>query len=111
MVKRVLPRRGDIWIIDLEPVVGREIRKVRPCLVVSPDSMNRHLRTCTVMPLASGSREAPFRIPVRFRNKDGLLLAEQLRTADLARMKSKVGEIDEASLKAALGVLRDMFEE
>jgi mRNA interferase MazF len=111
VVKRPLPRRGDVWITDLEPTVGREIRKARPCLVVSPDAMNRFLRTYTVMPLTSGSRAAPFRIPTRFAGKDGFLLAEQLRTADLVRLKVKIGEIDKETLKRALAVLRDMFEE
>lgn len=109
MVKRSLPRRGDVWIVDLEPVVGREIQKIRPCLIVSPDSMNRFLRTFTVMPLTSGSRPASFRVPSRFGGKDGFLLAEQLRTTDLARMRTRLGEIDEETLEAALALLREMF--
>lgn len=111
MVTRQLPRRGEVWITDLEPTVGREIQKVRPCLIVSPDSMNRFLRTYTVMPLTSGSRSAPFRVATHFDGKNGLLMAEQLRTADLARLKKKIGDIDEVTLKEALAVLRDMFEE
>jgi mRNA interferase MazF len=73
--------------------------------------MNRFLRTFTVMPLTSGGKAAPFRVPSRFSGKKGFLLAEQLRTADLTRLKLKIGEIDEATLKRALAVLRDMFEE
>lgn len=73
--------------------------------------MNRFLRTYTVMPLTSGSRPAPFRAATNFDGKIGFLLAEQLRTVDLARLKTKVGEIDDATLKQALAILRDMFEE
>lgn len=111
MVSRKHPLRGEVWIVDLEPTVGREIQKVRPCLVISPDSMNRFLPTCIVMPLTSGSRPAPFRTPLHFRDKDGFLLAEQIRTVDRSRLKSKWGVIDDPSLNQALNVLREMFEE
>lgn len=111
VVRRALPRRGDVWIVDLEPTVGREIQKIRPCLVVSPDAMNRSLRTYTIVPLTSGSRAAPFRVATRFQGKDGFLLPEQMRTTDLARMKSRMGEIDQITLKRMLAILRDMFEE
>jgi mRNA interferase MazF len=111
MVKRSPPLRGEIWITELDPTVGREIQKTRPCLVVSPDSMNRHLDTVTIMPMTPGSREASFRVAVRFDNWQGYLLAEQLRTADRHRMYKKVGEVDEATLCAALATLREMFEE
>ena len=73
--------------------------------------MNRFLRTYIVMPLTSGSREAPFRVPTVFGAKNGFLLAEQIRIVDLARLKNKIGEVDEVILKKALAVLRDMFEE
>jgi mRNA interferase MazF len=103
--------RGEVWLTELDPTVGREIQKTRPCLVVSPDSMNRHLDTVTVMPMTGGSRPAPFRVATRFGNKDGLLLAEQLRTADRHRLVRKVGRMDPQTLAAALAVLREMFEE
>lgn len=111
MVRRPAVRRGDIWLVELDPTVGREIQKTRPCLVVSPDSMNRHLATFTVMPLTSGSRPAPFRVPTRFKGKGGFLLAEQLRTVDLVRLVKQLGEVEPATLAEALAVLRDMFEE
>jgi mRNA interferase MazF len=110
MVKVAPVRRGEVWITELDPTVGREIQKTRPCLVVSPDSMNRFLDTVTVMPLTSGSRAAPFRVPVRFRGKDGLLLAEQLRTVDRLRLVSKLGVLTAEDLSSALAVLREMFE-
>lgn len=105
------PRRGEIWIAEFDPTVGSEIRKTRPCLIVSPDAMNRGLRTVIVMPLTSGSRPAPFRIALRFAGRDGLLLADQVRTFDRQRLRKRVGAVSRGTLTAALDVLRDMFAE
>lgn len=104
------PLRGEVWLADLDPTTGSEIRKTRPCLVVSPDSMNQHLRTITAMPLTSGSHAAPFRIAVRFHGKDGLLLADQIRTLDRRRLVTRLGKVSASTLTAALAVLREMFE-
>ena len=111
MVRLSPALRGDVWLTELDPTVGREIQKTRPCLVVSPDSMNRYLDTVTVMPMTSGSRPAPFRVATTFAGKDGLILAEQLRTADRHRMIRKLGRVDAPTLSAALAVLREMFED
>ncbi|WP_333605785.1 type II toxin-antitoxin system PemK/MazF family toxin [Novosphingobium sp.] len=111
VVGRIVVRRGEIWLVELDPTVGGEIQKARPCLIVSPDSMNRHLATFTVIPLTSGSRPAPFRIQTRFKAKDGFLLPEQLRTVDRVRLVKRLGEIEPNILAEALTVLREMFEE
>jgi mRNA interferase MazF len=103
--------RGEVWLADLDPTTGSEIRKTRPCLIVSPDSMNQHLRTITAMPLTSGSHPAPFRIAVRFQDKDGLLLADQVRTLDRRRLVKRLGKVSSPTLAAALSVLREMFHE
>jgi mRNA interferase MazF len=103
--------RGEIWLSRLDPTVGTEIRKTRPCLVVSPDLMNRHLRSITVMPLTSGSRWEPFRLPTHLGGREGFLLGDQLRTLSKLRLVKKVGEADAATLAAALAILREMFEE
>jgi mRNA interferase MazF len=103
--------RGEVWLTELDPTIGREIQKTRPCLIVSPDSMNRHLDTVTVMPMTSGSRPAPFRVATTFGKKQGFLLADQLRTTDRHRLIRCVGTVDEATLTASLSVLREMFEE
>jgi mRNA interferase MazF len=100
-----------VWIGDLDPTVGREIQKVRPVLIVSPDSMNRNLSTVTVMPMTTGSRPAAFRVPARFRERDGLILADQLRTVDRSRLRHRLGVIEQATLLRALAVLRQMFED
>ena len=103
--------RGEVWLADLDPTTGSEIRKTRPCLIVSPDSMNQHLRTITAMPLTSGSHPAPFRIAVRFQDKDGLLLADQVRTLDRRQLVKRLGKVSMPTLAAALAVLREMFHE
>ena len=111
MVSRPHVERGQIWLVELDPAVGREIQKTRPCLIVSPDAMNRHLRTYTVVPLTSGSRAAPFRVLIQFRGKEGFLLPEQLRTVDRSRLKTCWGDLDPQTLARTLKVLREMFEE
>lgn len=111
MVKPPPIVRGDIWLAALDPTIGSEIQKTRPCLVVSPDVMNAHLRTVTVLPMTTGSRAAPFRVPIRFKGKDGLLLPDQMRTVDKARLVKKRGRVDRDTLMATLSVLREMFDE
>jgi mRNA interferase MazF len=110
-VVRPRPRRGEVWLIDLDPTVGSEIRKTRPCLIVSPDAMNEGLRTVTIMPLTSGSHAAPFRIETTFRQRDGRLLADQLRTADILRLRKRLGKVSPDALRETLATLREMFEE
>lgn len=101
--------RGEVWLCTLDPTVGREIRKTRPCLIVSPDEMNRGLSTVIVAPLTSGSRSTRFRIPVQFKNRDGLILPDQMRTIDKARLVKRMGKVDAATLGAVLAVLSEMF--
>ena len=108
---RPRPARGDVWLIDLDPTVRREIRKTRPCVVVSPPEINDHLSTLLVAPLTSGSRPAPFRVATNFAGKSGLMLLEQVRAVDSARLVKKVGQIDRLTLSAALAVLRALFAE
>lgn len=103
------PRRGDIWLAALDPTVGSEIRKTRPCVVISPPEMNDHLRTVIVAPMTSGSRPAPFRVPIRFQRKSGLVLLDQIRTLDRQRLVKRAGRAPAATLASTLTVLRAMF--
>ena len=100
-----------MWLINLEPTVGREIQKTRPCVVVSPPEINEHLSVMLVAPLTSGSRPAPFRVATTFAGKAGLMLLEQVRAVDSGRLVKKVGQIDRLTLSAALAVLRSLFAE
>ena len=101
--------RGDIWLATLDPTVGSEIQKTRPVLVVSPDSMNEHLRTVIIVPLTSGSHPAGFRIPIHFAAKDGLLLLDQTRAIDKRRLKKRMGTATDQTLQDALAGLQELF--
>lgn len=102
-------KRGEVWLAALDPTVGSEIEKTRPCVVVSPDEMNAYLRTMLVAPMTTGSRAAPYRVPVRLRRKDGLILPDQMRTIDRDRLVARLGRIDAGTLQALLKVLGEMF--
>lgn len=102
-------KRGEVWLVALEPTIGSEIQKTRPCLIVSPDQMNDHLRTVIVAPLTSGSRPARFRVAVHFKAKDGLILLDQLRTVDKTRLVKRMGKLDAATFTKSLVVLTEMF--
>lgn len=85
--------RGDVWLAALDPTVGSEIQKTRPCVIVSPPEMHDFLRTVTVAPMTTGSHPAPYRIPVRFRRKNGLILLDQIRTLDKVRLVRRLGVV------------------
>ena len=104
-------RRGEIWLAALDPTIGAEIQKTRPCVVVSPAEMHDFLRTVTVAPMTTGSRPAPYRIPLRFRGKDGLILLDQMRSLDKQRLVRRLGAVTGATLRLTLAALREMFEE
>jgi len=103
-------KRGDVWLAALDPTVGSEIRKTRPCLVISPDEMNGSLRTVLVAPMTTGSRPAPFRTSVAFDGKTGLIVLDQIRALDKARLVRRCGTVDAATLDATLAALRETFE-
>jgi len=102
-------RRGDVFLVNLNPTRGGEIRKSRPCLVVSPDELNAHLRTFIVAPLTTGSYAYPFRVPCRFQGRAGHVVLDQLRTVDGQRLVRRLGILSRAVLEQALPVLREMF--
>ena len=103
--------RGEVWLATLDPTVGSEIQKTRPCVVVSPPEMHDHLRTVVVAPMTTGSRPAPFRIAVRFEGKVGLILLDQLRTLDKQRLVRPLGAVERGTLRTTLARLRDVFAE
>lgn len=103
------PRRGDVFVVSLDPTAGRGIRKTRPCLVVSPDELNAYLSTFLVAPMTTGGHGYPFRIACRFEGKDGFIVLDQLRTVDRVRLVKRVGRIHPATLSKVLGVLQEMF--
>ncbi len=104
-------KRGDIWLAALDPTVGAEIQKTRPCVIVSPPEIHEWLRTVLVTPMTTGNHPAPFRIRVSFDGKKGLILPEQMRVLDKTLLVKRMGKVDVVTLTALLGVLRDTFDE
>ena len=102
-------KTGDIWLAQLDPTLGSEIRKTRPCVVISPDEMNAHLRTVIVAPMTTGSRPAAFRVAVTFQGKQGLIVLDQLRTLDRVRLVKRLGSLRAATLTLILQTLQAMF--
>ncbi|WP_416191876.1 type II toxin-antitoxin system PemK/MazF family toxin [Neisseria sp. CCUG12390] len=101
--------RGGIYLVSLDPTVGSEIKKTRPCVVVSPPEIHDYLKTVLVVPLTSGSRPAPFRVAVRFQEKEGLLLPEQMRAVDKVCLVRHLGNLDGGTADKLFAVLREMF--
>jgi mRNA interferase MazF len=102
-------RRGEVYLVDLTPTRGAEIRKTRPCVVVSPDELNAHLRTFIVAPLTTGSHAYPFRIGCRFDGKAGHVVLDQIRAVDRERLTRRLGTLPAPTLQRALHVLQEMF--
>ncbi|MEM5277013.1 type II toxin-antitoxin system PemK/MazF family toxin [Cupriavidus taiwanensis] len=101
--------RGDVWLVALDPTVGSEIEKTRPCVILSPPEMHDYLRTVMVAPMTTGSRPAPFRIPVTFQRKTGLILLDQLRTVDKSRLVKRAGGLSDRTVADTLRTLREVF--
>jgi mRNA interferase MazF len=101
--------RSDVYLVRLDPTVGHEIKKTRPCLVVSPDEMNRFVRTAIVAPMTTKGRPFPTRLPCRFRGKEGQVALDQIRTVDATRLVKRLGRLDSKTMRAVLDVLGEMF--
>ena len=109
MVTEERVSRGDIFLVSLNPTRGSGIRKTRPCVVVSPDELNTHLRTFIVAPLTTKGHPYPFRVRCRFENKDGHVVADQLRAVDRDHLVKQLGRLPETTLNELLRVLKAMF--
>lgn len=102
-------KAGEIWLAQLDPTNGSGIQKTRPCVVISPNEMNDHLRTIIVAPMTTGSRPAGFRIPVTFQGKAGLIVLDQLRALDRLRLVKRLGALRPSTLAATQRTLQAMF--
>jgi len=103
--------RGEVWLARLDPTEGREIQKTRPCLVVSPPEIHDYLDTLLAAPLTTGSHPARYRIPIRFNEKDSLILLEQIRVLDKRRLLRPLGRIESRTLSTVLTTLQELFGE
>ncbi len=101
--------RFDVFLVNLDSTVGREIRKTRPCLVISPDEMNRFIRTVIVAPMTTRRRSYPTRVKCRFAGKDGQIVLDQIRTVDRDRLVKKLGRLDDATQELVLSGLAELF--
>lgn len=103
--------RGEVHLVRLDPALGREIKKTRPCVVVSPDELNAHLRTAVVAPMTTGGKAYPWRVRWRFQNRSGYVALDQLRTVDQERLVKRLGALAPDTLADVLGRLQEMFAE
>jgi mRNA interferase MazF len=101
--------RGEVYVVELDPTRGGEIRKTRPCLVVSPDELNHHLQTVVVAPMTTGGHAYPWRVPCRFQGKAGFVALDQLRTVDRERVVRRLGRLAPVTLGSVLTILQEMF--
>ena len=102
-------RRFDVYLVSLDPTVGTEIQKTRPCLIVSPDEMNQYIRTVMVAPMTTRGRHYPTRVFCEFQGKQGQIVLDQMRTVDKSRLVRRLGRLDEATQQEVLAVLQEMF--
>ena len=105
----MVANRFDVYLINLDPTVGSEIQKTRPCLIISPDEMNRHIRTVIVAPMTSGTKDYPTRVNCRFKRKEGQIVLDQIRTIDKKRLIKKLGSIDSKTQLEVISVLQRLF--
>jgi mRNA interferase MazF len=102
-------KRFDIHLVALDPTLGSEIQKTRPCVVISPDEMNQFIATAIVAPMTTKGRPYPSRIPIKFKGKSGHIVLDQIRTVDKKRLVKKLGRIDKDTQSAVLALLNEMF--
>ena len=103
------PARGEVHLVRLDPTLGSEIKKTRPCLVVSPDELNEHLRTVIVAAMTTGGHAYPWRIACRFQGRAGFVALDQLRTVDSERLVKRLGRLSTAAATEVLDTLQEMF--
>jgi len=101
--------RFDVYLINLDTTVGSEIQKIRPCLIISPDEINRHIRTVIVAPMTTAGKEYPTRISCTFKKKKGQIVIDQIRTIDKSRLIKRLGTIDSNTQLAVIAVLQSLF--
>jgi mRNA interferase MazF len=102
-------RRGDVFLISLDPTRGEEIQKTRPCVIVSPDELNANLRTFIVAPLTTGGHPYPFRVSCKFQGRSGHIVLDQIRTVDRERLIRRLGKLSSSTLARILAILQEMF--
>lgn len=104
-------KRGEIWLVALDPTVGSEIKKSRPCVIISPPELNQHLRIVLVAPMTTKGFTAPFRVPVTHAGKKGMVVLDQIRAVDKIHLVKRLGTVNAKTLSAVLITLQEVFAE
>ena len=104
-------KRFEVYLVNLDPIIGNEIQKTRPYLIISPDEMNNHIATVIVAPMTTKGRDYPTRMPCMFEGKEGQVVLDQIRTVDKVRLVKKLGRISASTQKEVLAVLMELFAE
>jgi mRNA interferase MazF len=105
----VVVKRFDVYLVNLDPTMGSEIQKTRPCLIISPDEMNRHIRTVIIAPMTTAGKDYPTRVSCRFKGKKGEIVLDQIRTIDKSRLVNKLGSIEPQIQAEVISVLQKLF--
>jgi mRNA interferase MazF len=108
-IGHAVPARGDVYLVQLDPTRGSEIRKTRPCVVVSPDELSEHLRPVIVAPMTTGGQAYPWRVACRFQGRSGFVVTDQLRTVNTERLAKRLGRLSSNSRATVLSTLEEMF--
>jgi mRNA interferase MazF len=103
--------RFDVYLVNLDPTIGLEIQKTRPCLIISPDEMNKHIATVIIAPMTTKGRDYPTRVSCKFEGKEGQIVLDQIRTVNRLRLVKRLGKINASTQKEVLLVLSEMFAE
>ena len=104
-------KKFEVYLVNLDLTIGHEIKKTRPCLVISPNEMNRYISTIIIAPMTTKGRPYPTRVPCQFQGKDGQIILDQIRTIDKKRLVRKLGFIHESIQKEVLDILAELFSE
>jgi mRNA interferase MazF len=104
-------KRFEVYLVNLDPTIGKEIQKIRPCLIISPDEMNDHIATVIIAPMTTKGHDYPTRVKCQFEEKDGQIVLDQIRTVDKSRLVKKLGKISAPTQKDVLTILMEMFAE
>lgn len=107
----VVVKRFDVFLVNLDPTIGSEIKKTRPCVIVSPEEMNRNISTVIIAPMTTKGKMYPTRVDCQFQGKDGQIILDQIRTIDKTRLVKKLGQISQDEQKLVLDILAEMFAE
>ena len=102
-------KQYHVYLVNLDPTVGHEIKKTRPCLVISPDEMNKHLQTIMIAPMTTKSHEYPSRVALRFKGRDAWVVLDQIRTVDRGRLVKELGKLESRNVRNIKDVIREML--